>query len=128
MASFPSLADLKTTFLQEYESKINQDSPLNNKAFLRITAAVLAIIAMIMQREVLAETKENLAISASRSGLITIGNNYDLPIKNEVSAVLKIELPAVTGTVIPSLTNFTGDDNGIIYYNISHYLTVGHHN
>ena len=117
--NFLSLVDLKSTFLREYESRINQDSPLNNKAFLRITATALAFIAMIMQREVLSATKENLAITASRSGLIVIGAEYDLPIKEEISAVETIELPATTGTIIPALTNFTGDDNGVIYYNTS---------
>lgn len=114
---FPKLSELKVIFLDNYEALINQDSPLNNKAFLRITSAVLAFIAMLMQREVSSAQKENLAISASRTGLIRIGNEYDLPIKESISTVLTATLPAVTGTVIPAGTNFTGDDNGILYFN-----------
>lgn len=117
MQNFPSLSELKSTFLQEYELQLNQNTPLNDKAYNRITATVLAFIAMLLNREVISATKENLAISASRTGLIRIGNEYDLPIKTEISTVLNVDLPATTGTIIPSGTNFTGDDNGVIYYN-----------
>lgn len=122
--NFPTAAQLKATFLAEYESKIGQDSPINNKAFLRICAAVMAIIAMLIQREVVINTKENLAITASREGLIEIGKEYDLPIKEEVSTVLTATLDATTGTVIPALTNFVGDDNGVLYFDASSETAV----
>ena len=116
--NFPSLQQLKNTFLLEYESNINQDSPLNNKALLRLSSAVEAMIAMLMQREVSDNTKQNFALTASREKLISVfGVEYDLPIKDEVSTVLTVTLPATTGTVIPAGTNFTGDDNGILYFN-----------
>lgn len=114
--NFPSLADLKNIFLSEYESAIGQEIPVNDKAQSRIDSTVLAFTAMIMQREVLTAIRENLALTASRAGLIKIGNNYELPIKAEVSTVLTATLPAVTDTEIPALTDFTGDDNGVIYY------------
>jgi hypothetical protein len=122
--NFPTFSQLKATFLAEFESKINQSSPLNNKAFLRICATIMAIIAMLIQREVVINTKENLAITASRTGLIAIGEEYDLPIKDEESTVLTATLPAATGTNIPALTNFTGDDNGILYYDSSSVISI----
>jgi len=117
MATFPTISELRAQFLLEYESQIGQSAPLNNKALLRIKAKVMAGIATLMQREVQTNTKENLAISASRAGLITIGNEYDLPIKDEQAAIVDATLPATTGTVIPAGTNFSGDDNGLLYYN-----------
>lgn len=117
MQTFPTISELKAQFLQEYESQIGQSSPLNNKAYLRIKSAVMAGIATLMQREVQTNTKENLAISASRAGLITIGNEYDLLIKDEQAAIIDATIPATTGTVIPAGTNFSGDDNGLLYYN-----------
>jgi len=115
--TFPTISELKAQFLQEYESRINQTTPLNDKADNRIKAAVMAGIATIMQREVQTNTKENLAISASRAGLITIGNEYNLPIKEEQSAIVDATIPATNGTVIPAGTNFSGDDNGLLYFN-----------
>lgn len=117
--NFPTLQQLFATFLAKFESLIGQSIPLNNKAFLRIDAGNQAIIGQLMQREVVINSKENLAISASRAGLILIGNNYELPIKDEISTVLTATLPATTGTVIPALTNFVGDDNGILYFDSS---------
>ncbi|RKY04150.1 MAG: hypothetical protein DRP56_10410, partial [Planctomycetota bacterium] len=115
--TFPTISELKAQFLQEYESQIGQSSPINNKAYLRIKSAVMAGIATLMQREVQTNTKENLAISASRAGLITIGNEYDLPIKEEQAAIVDATIPATNGTVIPAGTNFSGDDNGLLYFN-----------
>lgn len=117
MAAFPTAIQLFNTFLAKFESKINQDSPLNDKAFLRVESKTLSITATLLQKEVITAQRENLAITASRDGLILIGNEYDLPIKNEVSTVLNVTLPATTGVQIPAGTNFTGDDNGILYFN-----------
>lgn len=119
--NFPSFSFLQATFLQEFEGKIGQDSPLNNKAFLRICSYVWAIIAMLLQREVGQNTKENFAISASRDQLINVfGVEYELPIKAATGAVLNIDLPTTSDpTTIPALTNFTGTDNGILYYDAS---------
>lgn len=115
--NFPKLSQLKEIFLQEYESQINQSSPDNNKSFLRINSAIMAIIAMLMQREVQTNTKENLAITASRDGLIKIGIEYDVLIKEEVAAILTVDQPATNGTVVPAGTNWTGDSNDLLYYN-----------
>jgi hypothetical protein len=123
--TFPTISELKALFLQEYENQIGQASPLNNKAYLRIRSAVMAGIATLMQREVQTNTKENLAISASRAGLITIGNEYDLPIKDEQAAIVDATILATTGTVIPAGTNFSGDDNGLLYFNAAPVTAAG---
>jgi len=125
MASFPTLLQLKNTFLLTYESKIGQNSPLNDKAFLRLTSSIWAVIGTLLQKEVITAQRENLAITASRTGLIRIGNEYDLPIKAAVSTVLNVTLPATTGVQIPAGTNFTGTDNGILYFNAEVATSVG---
>lgn len=116
--NFPELTELQAAYLLEFESRINQDSPLNNKAFLRILSYVLAMIAVLLRVEVITASKENLAITASRDGLILIGQEYDVLIKEEISTVLTVNLPTTSDpTVIPAGTNFTGDPNGVLYYN-----------
>jgi hypothetical protein len=123
--TFPEFTALQSAYLLEFESKINQDSPLNNKAFLRILSYVLALIAVLLRVEVINASKENLAITASRAGLIKIGTEYDTPIKDAVATVLTINLPTNTDpTTIPALTNFTGDANGIIYYNTEQFISA----
>lgn len=125
MAAFPTATQLFNTFLSNFESLINQNSPLNKKAFLRIESKNQAITGTLLQKEVITAQRENLAITASRAGLILIGTEYDLPIKSEVSTVLNVTLPATTGTQIPAGTNFTGDDNGILYFNADIATSVG---
>ena len=115
--AFPTATELFNRFLAKFESLINQNSPLNDKAFLRIESKNQAITATLLQKEVITAQRENLAITASRAGLILIGTEYDLPIKEEISTVLNVTLPATTSTEIPAGTNFTGDDNGILYFN-----------
>jgi hypothetical protein len=122
--AFPTAAQLKNTFLLKYESKINQDSPLNDKAFLRLSSAIWATIGVLIQKETIRSQRENLAITASRAGLIRIGTEYSLPIKDEVTTVLNVTLPATTGVQIPAGTNFVGDDNGILYFDSSTVVSV----
>lgn len=124
MANFPTLQQLFNTFLAKFESVLGQSIPLNNKAFLRIDAGNQAIIGQLIQREVVINKKECLAISASRAGLILIGNEYEIPIKDEVSAVFTATLPAATGVEIPALTNFVGDDNGVLYFTQEPFTSV----
>lgn len=114
--NFPEFTQLQATYLLELESKIGQNSPVNNKAFLRIIAKILAMIAVLLRVEVISATKENLAITASLAGLKLIGQEYDTPYNDEVSTVLTATLPATTGTTIPANVNFTADDTGILYY------------
>lgn len=119
MSNFPTLTQLKNSFLSVFESVLNQFTPLNDKAFNRLVANNQAMMGQLIQREVVINEKENLAISASRQGLIKIGNEYGLPIKGEIATVLTVEIQATTGTTIPALTNFVGDDNGVLYFDQS---------
>lgn len=121
---FPTEQQLFDTFLANFEATLGQNVPINDKAFIRIDAANQAVIAMLMQREAVINTRENLAITASRAGLIAIGKEYDLPIKAEVSAVLTAAMPATTGTIIPALKDFVGDDNGVLYFDASSVTAV----
>jgi len=122
--AFPTATELFNLFLGNFESKINQDSPLNDKAFLRIESKNQSITAVLLQKEVVKAQRENLAITASRSGLILIGLEYELPIKVAVSTILNVTLPATTGVQIPAGTNFTSDDTGIIYFNTEIVISV----
>ncbi|GAJ05881.1 unnamed protein product, partial [marine sediment metagenome] len=67
--NFPSFSELQEIFIQKFESLLAQDSPFNNKAFNRIVSFILAMIAMLMQREVGINTKNNFALTADREHL-----------------------------------------------------------
>ena len=114
--NFPSFTELKNLFVQKLETELAQTSPFNNKAFNYIIAWILASIAMLMQREVGINTKNNFALTADREHLIDpFGKEYNLPIKFAQSTVLNITVLMTTGNTINSGTNYTGP-NGVLYY------------
>jgi hypothetical protein len=113
--NIPTTKTLRSTFLTFLENALNQSSPLADKAFTRVISAVFAGVFTILYKFAAQEAKENLAISASRAGLIKLGAEYDLPIKPAEATILTITLPAVDGTIIPQTVDFQGDANGLRY-------------
>lgn len=114
--NFPSFSELQEIFIQKFETELSQTSPLNNKAFNRIVAFILAMIAMLMQREVGINTKNNFALTADREHLQDpFGKEYNTPIKEAQSTVLNITIPMTTGQTIDAGTNYTGP-NGVLYF------------
>jgi uncharacterized phage protein gp47/JayE len=111
----PTLTELFNDHLARLEAELNQDSPLNDKAFLQILAMVEAGLDIGLYKFSANQVLQNLALTATGDGLDKIGNDNDTPRKQEQAAILEAELPAVNGTVIPSTTIFTGDSNGLRY-------------
>jgi uncharacterized phage protein gp47/JayE len=111
----PTTKTIVATILSFIESRLNQDSPLADKAYNRVISVALGSVFTTLYKFAAQETKENLAISASRAGLIKLGEEYDTPLKAAEAAVLTITLPAVDTTVIPQTVDFVGDPNGIRY-------------
>ena len=114
--SFPEYSELKQVFETNFENKIGQNIPANDKAFFRVVSDNQAITAVILRVELINAMKANLAITAPLEDLKLIGIEYDVPYKEAISTVLTADLPATTGTVIPANKNFIADDTGIIYY------------
>lgn len=116
--NFPTAEQFRVLFLQNIETAINQTTPLPDKAWNRILAIIWAVIATVLQKELADNTKQNFALTADRAHLIDpFGVEYDLPIKDEVSAIENATLPATTGVIIPAGTDFVGGLNGLLYFN-----------
>ncbi|MEJ2043690.1 MAG: baseplate J/gp47 family protein [Reinekea sp.] len=114
--TFPEYTDLRETFESNFESKIGQNIPATDKAFLKILAENQAITAVLLRVENINAIKENLILTASLTRLKEYGVEYDVPYNDETSTVLTATLPATTGTTIPANINFVGDDNSLLYY------------
>ncbi len=115
MFRIPTSAELAAAHLSRLESEINQDSPLNDKAFLRVLAIVEAALDIGLYKFAADAALQNLALTATGEGLDRIGDDNATPRKQEQVAILEAELPATTGTVIPATTDFIGDANGLRY-------------
>jgi uncharacterized phage protein gp47/JayE len=101
--------------LANFENKLNQESPLNDKAFLRVLAAVQAGQGTGIYKSAADLALGVLAITATGEALDIIGNNYGVPRKAAEAAQFIIDLPAVDSTVIPITVDFVGDSNGLRY-------------
>ncbi len=102
--------------LANIEGEINQTSPLNDKAFNRVLAALIALDHKGLQNFGAERATANLVITATGSDLDILGAEYGVTRKPAEAAVLTIELPATNGTVIPVTVDYTGDSNGIRYF------------
>lgn len=125
--NFPTARDLKQLFTDIYENLVGQDAPLNDKADIRIRATAWSLVAQLVAREVIDSTLQNFALTASLDTLINVfGAEYDLPYKNEIAAILTVEMVATIDAVeVIAGTDFTGDSNAILYYNPEPATTGG---
>jgi uncharacterized phage protein gp47/JayE len=95
----PTTVELAAAFLVNFENAINQNSPLNDKAFTRVLSAHAV--------------KQNLALTATGEDLERIGAEYGVTKKQAEATVLTVEF---TGTGTVDETNaFIGVGNGLRY-------------
>ena len=114
--TIPTTKELKEQNLANLESNINQTSPLADKAFLRVLAAMEALQNTPLYKYAVERSLQNLALTASGDDLDKIGSEYGVNRKPAEAAQLEIDLPATDGTIIPATTSFIGDSNGERYY------------
>lgn len=111
----PTTQESFDAFLANLESNLNQTSPLNDKAFLRVLSGTEAMIASGLYKFAAERVLQNLALTATGIDLDRIGQNYGVIRKPAEAAVLTIELPATTGTVIPASVDYVGAANNVRY-------------
>lgn len=111
----PTTQELFDAHLARLESALGQDSPTTDVAFLRILAKLEAALDVGLYKYAADAALQNLAITATGEGLDRIGDDNSTPRKQEQPSILTATLPATTGTVIPSTTDFISDANGLRY-------------
>lgn len=114
--NIPTTEAIKDRNLANLETALAQTSPLADKAFLRVLAAMEALSFTGLYKFATERALQNLALTASGTGLDTIGREFNVIRKPAESTVLTIELPAVNGTIIPATVDFIGDANGVRYF------------
>ncbi|GAH42752.1 unnamed protein product, partial [marine sediment metagenome] len=112
----PTTLELFLAHLARLEGEIGQDSPLNDKAFLRVLAKAEAALDIGHYKFSADAALQNLALTATGIGLDRIGLDNATPRKQAQVAILEAELPALAGTIIPSTADFVGDANGLRYH------------
>ena len=111
----PTTEELAVTYLNNLESRLNQNSPLNDVSFLAVLAALEAGQDTGQYKLAASQVLQVLALTATGEGLDALGAEYGLPRTPGESAILTVTLPGTNGVTIPANTDFTGDVNGVIY-------------
>lgn len=121
----PTTQEQFETNLALLEGALGQQSPINDKAFLTVLAALTSGQFTSLYKWAVDAAKGNLAKTANRDQLILIGDNYGLPVKPATAASLTINLPAINGTTIPITRDFVGNANGIRYRILNPVVAAG---
>jgi len=111
----PTTQELYEEHLARLETELAQESPLLDVAFLRVLAITEAGLDIGHYKFAANAVLQNLALTATGTGLDRIGNDNDTPRKGAEAAILTATLTATTGTEIPSTTDFYSDVNGLRY-------------
>ena len=111
----PTLAELTAIFFANFESNLGQEAPIADKAYLRVDSAVEAAIAVLLLKFGTQESKENLASTASETGLEAIGNEYEVIRQPAIAAILDAEVEGDNGTNVLGTSTYTGDSNSERY-------------
>ena len=123
--NIPTLRELFAQALARLESAIGQTSPVNDKAFLRVLAAVESGLGIGLYKYAADRAKQNLGLTATGTDLDNIGNNYSTARRPAQVAIVQAELTAADGTVIPSTIDFIADANNLRYRATSPVTAAG---
>lgn len=102
--------------LANIEGRLNQDTPLADKAFNRVLSIVEALGFTSLAKFAIERALQNLALTATGGDLDLLGAEFDVLRKQAVSTVLTATLPGVDTTKIPQTVDFKGDANGVRYF------------
>lgn len=114
--NIPTTQQITDQNLANLEGQLNQNSPLADKAYLRVEAAMEALMFTTLYKLAISQTKQTLAITADESGLTRLGDEFNVPRKAAVSAVLNIDVTSSTGgTLVPTI-GWIAASNGLRYF------------
>ena len=120
----PTTLEQFEIFLANLEARLNQTSPLNDKAFNRVLAAAEAMSFTSLAKFAAYNVKQVLIITSFGEGLDVHGAELDLPRKLAEATVLTATLPGTNTTVIPQTIDFIGAANGVRYF-LDSSATIG---
>jgi phage-related baseplate assembly protein len=121
----PKTSQLFEQYLAIFEGKINQTSPLNEKAFLRALSQILAMSGTQFNKLGAERILQNLIKTASGSDLDRLGSEPGLDITRipAEAAQLTATIPGTDEVTIPVTIDFVGVGNGV-RYNLDAAATV----
>lgn len=121
----PTTQEIKNQNLTNLESNLNQISPLADKAFLRVLAAMEALAISPLYKFAIERAKQNLALTATGNDLDIIGSEYGVNRNLAEAAQLTATIPGIDSTIISAGTGFIGVPNGVRYFTDAQVIVTG---
>jgi uncharacterized phage protein gp47/JayE len=121
----PTTQEIKNANFAGLENAINQSSPVNDRAFLRVLAAIEAMNHIPLYRYALERSMQNLALTATDEDLERIGEEHGVIRKSAESCVIGATISGTDGISISPDIAFTGVANGLRYYQTTTSIVTG---
>src|SRR5690606_20749519 len=90
----PTTQELSDQNLSRIESRLNQATPMSQRAYNRVLSVVMAMASTTAYKALARAIMDVFALSASRTGLILIGNEIGITPNPDVATVLTVEFDA----------------------------------
>lgn len=113
MLTIPTTQENFDNYLSYLETELGQTAPVQDKAFLRVLASLLARQDKAFYQYAIERTKQNLVLTATGTGLNTLGTESFIPRKQAVKAVMTATI--TTNVDVPALTTFIADSTKDLY-------------
>jgi uncharacterized phage protein gp47/JayE len=111
----PTTQQLIDQHLVTLESSLNQESPLNDKAFLRVLAVLLGMDSTQLRKYGQQRAAQSLALTATQGDLDILGRNFGVFRKLATSARFTATITGTNGVIIQTLSVFIGESNSVEY-------------
>lgn len=111
----PTTEEIKDRIINDIESSISQSTPLLFKAFNRVLAFALSGAFTILYKFGQWALKQIFTITQDADSLELKGDQYDIPRKVAIAAILTADFTGDNGTIIPAGKQFRGNANGLLY-------------
>jgi len=111
----PTTTEINEQNISNFEVRIGQTIPTNDRAFVRVLSAIEAGLFTSHYKYAVDRILQNLALTATGDDLDRIGTNYRVYRKAAIAWVGTIDQPAANGTTIPITVDYVADASGIRY-------------
>lgn len=123
----PSMDDLVTGFVSNYETELATDVPSQRRSFLRVWSVAQAVMLKGLMKRVTAAQKAVFAVTAGADGLTVIAREFGVPREDAVKYVGACSVHASGGATIPAGTELTSEASGAYYKTTASVSESGGH-
>lgn len=114
--SIPTTNEIRAELLSRISSAINQDIPTLEKSFVGTVAGALAMVVTPIYKYATERARQNLALTATLSGLDSIGQNFGVDRNTGTPAIVTVDVTGTDSSTIPITAAWIGDSNNVRYY------------